>query len=147
MGQLPVVVVAIRTGLDAFLNTGGLVLVEEPTVDRPAKQRKFDDTSVRVCFSRASQQSCCFRSAFVFSHDATNEHGGGGGWRLAAGKEARAMNAGGAAKGTGEHGNTVAGPACGCSRCGGQTCSSSCRRWWQDQTQVCSGGGIVVSRG
>ena len=60
VGQLPAVVVPIWTRLDAFLNSGGLIHVEEQAAERPAKQRKMDGkTTPRVCFSWASKKSWC----------------------------------------------------------------------------------------
>ena len=41
VGQLAAVVVPIWTRLDAFLNSGGLMHVEEQAAERPAKQRKI----------------------------------------------------------------------------------------------------------
>ena len=52
-GQLPAVVVPVWDKLDAFIDAGGLMNVEEAAAERPAKQRKVGDKVARVdkvCF-------------------------------------------------------------------------------------------------
>ena len=148
VGQLPAVVVPIWTRLDAFLNSGGLMHVEEQAAKRPAKQRKMEDKTVRVCFSWASKQSCHFAApAFSRTMEPANRGGGlargralgkQGGRRkarLPRGKRRRGRKEGERQRAQRrETGNRGAGPACGRGRPREQGRSSSCRGRSQGQT-------------
>lgn len=110
-GQLPAVVVPVWDKLDAFIDAGGLMNVEEAAAERPAKQRKVGDKVARVdkvCFGWRNNQTCRFGDSCLFTHEGASKSGGGAGKGAATKKAGGSAAAGRSAAGA-QGGGSVAG--------------------------------------